>query len=101
MALDFHRLDNNEYLFGLDENKYNLLDDIFQTYKSWTGISIDQYGDTKLSIENQKTLIKIVDDYISKTNLNQDKQKTVTVIEFKSLLTFFSNSEIDLKIIGD
>jgi hypothetical protein len=101
MALDFHRLDNNEYLFGLDDNKYNLLDDIFQTYKSWTGISIDQYSDTKLSIENQKTLIKFVDDYISKTNLNEDKLKTVTVIEFKSLLTYFSNSEVDLKIIGD
>lgn len=52
MAIDFHRLDNREYLFGLDEKKYKNLVEIFTEYKNWTGIYIDEYGDTKLTIEN-------------------------------------------------
>lgn len=44
MALDFHRLDNNQYLFALDNSKYNQLEDIFETYRHRTGISIDPYG---------------------------------------------------------
>ena len=56
MALDFHRLDNNQYLFGLDNNDYNLLADIFETYKQRTGVFIDQYGDTELTIDNQKSV---------------------------------------------
>ena len=64
MALDFHRLDNKEYLFGLDDKKYKNLDEIFTEYKNWTGVYIDPYGDTKLTIENQKMFIKIIDTYI-------------------------------------
>lgn len=63
MALDFHRLDNREYLFGLDNNKYKNLYEIFTEYKNWTGFLIDPYSDIKLTIENQKMLIKIIDTY--------------------------------------
>lgn len=101
MALDFHRLDNRAYLFGLDDKKYNNLDEIFTAYKNWTGIYIDQYGDSKLTIENQKMLVKIIDTYLDKTNLNTDKQKTIDILEFRALLRYFSEHKIDIEILGD
>ncbi|MHC0439192.1 hypothetical protein [Flavobacterium sp. 3-210] len=101
MALDFHRLDNDEYLFSLDDYKYNCLEIIFESYKNWTGIFIDQYSDNKLTIENQKTLIQIIDIYIKQTNLNLDKEKTIAIIEFRGLLFFSLNKNCDLKILGD
>lgn len=81
MALDFHRTDNREYLFGLEDKQYKNLNEIFSEFKNWTGISIDPYSDLKLSIENQSTLVKIIDIYIDKTNLNIDKLKIVDIIE--------------------
>jgi hypothetical protein len=101
MALDIHRLDNNEFLFGLDGNKYNRLFEIFENYKNWTGILIEQYDDTKLSVENQKTLIKIIDMYIETTNINLDKQKTTTILEFRGMLNYFINSNISIELLGD
>lgn len=101
MALDFHRFDNHEYLFQLDGKKYNNLSEIFTGYKQWTGIYIDPYGDTILNVENQKTLIKIIDIYIEKNNLNLDKYKTVDILEFRALMTFFSGKNCDIKILGD
>jgi hypothetical protein len=101
MAIDFHRLDNREYLFGLDNKKFKNLDEIFTEYKNWTGISIDEYGDTKLTIENQKIVLKIIDTYIDKTNLNIDKQKTVDILEFRTLLKYFSDQNFDIEVLGD
>lgn len=101
MALDFHRLDNHEYLFQLDDKKYSNLNEIFTEYKHWTGVYIDPYGDTKLIVENQKTLIRIIDNYIEKVNLNSDKQKTVDILEFRALMTFLSDRNCDIKILGD
>lgn len=101
MALDFHRLDNQEHLFGLDGKKLSNLEEIFTEYKYWTGILIDEYGDIKLSVQNQKTLIKIIDTYIEKTNLNLDKRKTVDVLEFRALLNHYSGKNADIQISGD
>lgn len=101
MALDFHRLDNHEYLFQLDDKKYSNLSEIFAEYKQWTGVFIDQYGDTILTVENQKIIIKIIDNYIEKNNLNSDKQKTVSILEFRTLMIFFSGKNCDIKILGD
>ena len=101
MALDFHRLDNREYLFGLDDKKLKNLAEIFTEYKNWTGIYIDEYKDTKLTIENQKSLVRIIDIYIDKTNLNTDKQKIVDILEFRTLLNYFSGKNLDIKILGD
>jgi hypothetical protein len=72
MALDFHRFDNREYLFRLDDEKYKNLDEIFSEYKNWTGVYIDPYSDRKLTVENQKMFLKIIDIYIEKTNLNPE-----------------------------
>ncbi len=101
MALDIHRLDNNEYLLGLDSNKYDHLFEIFESYKNWTGILIEQYNDTILSVENQKTIVKIIDKYIETTNINLDKQKTITILEFRGMLIYFINSNIGIKLLGD
>lgn len=101
MALDFHRLDNNQYLFGLDDRKLDNLAVIFEAYQQRTGIFIDPYSDMQLTTDNQRTLIKIIDDYINKTNLNNDKQKTIDIIEFRGLLTFFANANCDLRLLGD
>jgi hypothetical protein len=101
MALDFHRLDNKEYLFGIDDNKYKNLDEIFTEYKNWTGVYIDPYDDTTLTIENQKMLVKIVDTYIKKTNLNTEKQKIVDILEFRAFMKYFSDHNIDIQVLGD
>lgn len=101
MALDFHRLDNNEYLFGLDDKTLDALGEIFEMFTHWTGLVIDPYGDLKLPTENQQTLITIIDKYIEKTDLNKDKAKTSTILEFKGLLKYFIRNKIDLELLGD
>ncbi|MBP6455941.1 MAG: hypothetical protein KA275_04350 [Chitinophagaceae bacterium] len=101
MALDFHRLDNREYLFGLNDKKYINLEEIFTDYKNWTGIEIDPFSNINLFIENQKILLQIIDTYIEKSNLNVDKQKTIDILEFRTLLNYFLNKNIDLEILAD
>lgn len=101
MALDFHRLDNSDYLFGLDTAKYNMLEALFETFKHWTGLTIDPYADNRLSVDHQKVLIRIIDDYVAKTDLNRDKLKTTTILEFRGLLVYLSNNKWDIELLGD
>ena len=101
MALDFHTLDDKKYLFELNDNKYNNLVMIFHEFKHRTGIFIDQYRDAIITVENQLLLLKIIDQYIEKTNLNLDKQKTVDVLEMRGLLAYFSSHKIGLSLLGD
>jgi hypothetical protein len=53
MALDIYRTDNNEYLFGLDDEYYGYLEIIFDQFKKITGIYIDQYDTTILDIKKR------------------------------------------------
>ncbi|TRX30284.1 hypothetical protein FNW52_20285 [Flavobacterium sp. ZT3R18] len=101
MALDFHRLDNNELLFQMENNKFEYLLEIFETFRQWTGIVIDQYGDLKLTIENQETIVKIIEKYIEITDLNKNKLKTSIILEFKGLLMFLINKKIEIELLGD
>ena len=101
MALDFQSSDNQEHLFGLDGKKCTNLYEIFKEYQYWTGIHIDEYGDTRLNVQNQKTLIKIIDIYIEKTNLDLDKQKTTDILEFRALMKYFSDKNLNIEISGD
>ncbi len=101
MALDFYKLDDNEYLCGLDDEKFDRLSEIFQKFTHWTRLVIDQYENQILTTENQRTLIKIIDGYISAADLNKDRQKTREIIEFGALLKFYIENEIDLKLVGD
>ena len=101
MALDIHRLDNNEYILGLDDEYYNALETIFEQFKYSTSIFIDQYSDTKLNINNFKFLIKLIDQYIEKTDLNKNKRKTILILEFRGLLNLLVKHNIPIKLIGD
>lgn len=101
MALDFHRLDNGDFLFGLDDTQCNYLMNIFDTFTQWTGLPIDQYGDAIITTENQQTLINIINKYIDATDLNKDKNKTSAILEFKGLIIYFRNNNIDVKAKGD
>ena len=101
MALSFHRLDNGEHLFDLDDHQFSCLTDIFETFQQWTGLIIDQYDDLQLTTENQETLIQVIDKYVDKTDLNKDKLKTAAILEFKGLLRFFSSNKVDLELLGD
>jgi hypothetical protein len=101
MALDFHRLDNNEFLFGFDDTSSGFLKEIFETYTCWTGLIIDEYGNSKLTTANQEIIITIIDKYSATTDLNKDKLKTSAILEFKGLLKYFTNNKIDLKLLGD
>ncbi|MDP8171228.1 hypothetical protein QJU96_08010 [Pasteurella skyensis] len=102
MALDFHIYGTEEYLYGLESNKfYDLEEDIFIPFKYRTGIYIDEYGDSQLSVDNQKLLIKIIDEYIEKTDLNKNKSKTKNILEFRGLLLYFIGKNYDLVLLGD
>ena len=101
MALDIHRLDNNEWLWAIENNQYNELSEIFEEFTRRTGLVIEQYGLLVMSTDNQKVIIKIVDKYIEKTDLNKNKKKTFTIIQFGSILQYFCNRNIDLKLVGD
>ena len=101
MALDFCRLDNREYLFGLDDKQFQALFEIFETFRQWTGLVIDQYGDLTLTPENQLTLIKVIDKYIDSTDLNKDKLKTSAVLEFKGIMSYFLKMGINIELVGD
>ena len=101
MALDFHNADTNEYLFGLNDSQYANLDVIFVTFKNKSGVFIDPYRDTKLSVVNQKAIIQIIEVYINKNDLNANKQQTIDILEFCTLMKYFSSKEMDLKTQGD
>ena len=101
MALDFHRLDNNEYLFGLDDSKYAHLEKLFVTFQEKTGIFMNPYGDITLSVGHQKVILKIIDTWISHADLNRDKQKTITITWFRAMLDYFSNKGVEMKLLGD
>jgi hypothetical protein len=101
MALDFHRLDNDEYLFGIDGEHYTCLLPILKTFNQWTGLEVDQYKDVQLTKENCQTLLKIIDNYILETDLNRDKKKTSAILEFKGLLKYFISKDINFALYGD
>ena len=69
--------------------------------KNFTGIEIDPFSNIKLFIENQKILLQIIDTYIDKSNLNVDRQKTIDILEFRTLLNYFLNKNIDQEILAD
>ena len=101
MALDFYRGEEGEHLFALSDNQVEYLSVILETFREWTGVMIDQYGDGKLSTENCGTLINIIDQYIAKTDLNANKQKTVAILEWRGLLQYFAERGIDMAWRGD
>jgi len=60
MPLNFYSLDNNEFLFEIDDTTFDYLTIIFDTFTHRTGQVIDQYDDRILSTEMQKIIIAII-----------------------------------------
>ena len=44
-----------------------------------------------MTVENQETIIRIIDRYINKTDLNKNKPKTLTIIEFRTFFEYYPN----------
>lgn len=101
MALDFHIIGSHQHLFAIEENDYSLLVDIFEKYYHYTGVYIAPYDDGRLYEGNLKTLVKIIDDYVKITNLNQNKAKTTAILSFRGKLEFCIDNQWDLAILGD
>ncbi len=102
MTLDFYLLGTEEHLFALESNQFcDLEEEIFIPFEYRTGIHIDEYGNSRLSVDHQKLLVKIIDEYIEKTDLNKNKLKTKNILAFRGLLLFFIEKNYSLKLLGD
>jgi len=101
MALDFYRLDTNDFLFGVTDTQFGYLDEILEIFTQWTGLVIDQYNSMVLTVENQEALVRVIEKYTDTTDLNKDKKRTSAILEFKGLIGFFLNNKVDLRLVGD
>jgi hypothetical protein len=103
MALDICicKQDKNEHLFTLDDDRCNHLNIVFDQFKKSTGLLIDEYDDIVLDNWSIKILIKIIDEYIEKTNLNTNKKQTSIILEFKGILNIFIENNISMQLSGD
>ena len=62
MALDLYILENGqpkEWIYSIDYEKWSLFEEAFEIFKAKTGLTIDQYSDTKFSSGFQ-TLIDVL-----------------------------------------
>jgi len=101
MALDIHRPDTDEFIFSLNDERYNCLSVIFEWFEKPTGIYIDPYGDTILDVKCLSFLAKLIDGYVHKTDLNLDKKRTSAILEFRGVLNIFIEKNVPLKFYGD
>jgi len=100
MALDIHRLDNGEHIFGLSDC-YGSVDVIFAKFAKKTGRNIDWYGDTILDVSNLKFLMQLIDEYTNSTDLNKNKDATSAILGFRGILDMLVSKEISVKLVGD
>ncbi len=101
MALDFHNKENDDYLFGLADFQMNALHEIFEEFTHWTGQVIDPYADLLMDKNAQVMLLKIIDNYVQKSDLNKDKAKSVEVLGFRGLLKHYMDKNILFQLYGD
>ena len=103
MALDIHRLDNGEHLFGLSDyaNGYGSIDIIFAKFAKRTGINIDWYSDTILDVNNLKFLMQLIYEYTNDTDLNKNKNATTAILGFRGILDMLVSKKVSVKLIGD
>lgn len=86
MALDFHRLEDKKYLFSLSDKQYIGLLEIFQAFKTQTGIAIDPHRDARLTLENIRLLIFLIDDILIDPKINNVRNNLTLISEFKEHL---------------
>lgn len=102
MALDIHRNDNlKEWLFAINDKLFNELSDVFEKFYFKSGIQIDYYKDFGLDISIQKMLLKTIDEYLLRADLNENRQMTVDIISFRGFLLFTIGKNWDLVLYCD
>ena len=62
--LDFSNTMNNHH-FALNDVELRILQPVFLEFHAKTGLSIDEYGDTRLIPQNLELLINLANDYIN------------------------------------
>ncbi len=101
MAIAIYLSDEKQFLFNIDDKQCDLLTSIFEAYRYRTGLVIDPYGNSKLTTENQQTLVNIIDQYVKETDLNKDKQKTTAILELRALMKLSIANNYTLLLAGD
>jgi hypothetical protein len=95
MAVDFYSINDKDFktiLFSLNNQDFELLEPALSEYKKKTGLIIDQYDDTIISIEHTR----LIADLIEK-NLGDSKSKS-RLLEIRDK---FRNNNADLLALGD
>ncbi len=77
------------------------LDEIFEEFTHWTGQIIDPYDDLLMDRNAQTVLLKIIDHYVQKSDLNKDKVKSIEILSFRGLLKHYMDKNILFQIYGD
>ena len=101
MAIDFHRLDDKKYLFSLSDKHYASFIEVFHAFKGKTGIAIDPHRDGRLTSENIKVLISLIDDIQFNPKANVSGSKLTPISEFREHLCSCLAKNHEIQIYGD
>jgi len=96
MALDFYEVSDKaqkEILFSLNDSDMGVLEPVFKELRRLTGISIDQYGKSRISQGHLELIGKLIADL-----LNTSTNNTPQLQKFRDL---FQNVYSDVIAIGD
>lgn len=90
MAIEIYKSDNkNKILFTLDISIHEKLEQIFNQIYNKTGIYVDPYGTTRLSINHMILLKKLFDKELPNLKSHNNTTDLRCIIEFG---TFISNA---------
>ncbi|MFV0481997.1 MAG: hypothetical protein ACK5LP_08430 [Campylobacteraceae bacterium] len=102
MPLDFYSNQNKEeYFFSLTHKQLEIFEDIFVEFNKRTGLFLDECRDAILYTGNLQVLLKIIENYVQKTDLNKDKNKTMEILSFYGLIRVYCNKNIELQVLGE
>lgn len=101
MALDFLCRETRRHLFEIDDDGFAYLQNILNQFYWRTGQHITPYDDIVLDTNLQKTLISIIDEYMTSCDLNRDRQKNLFIMEFRGVLNYFIRHKISVICYGD
>lgn len=84
--------------FSLNDNEFDKLKPIFDEFYRKTGLSIDEYGDTRLIIDNISLIKNIAIDFC---NQETDKSQRVLIQSFVRRLEAVSQGGYYFWVTGD
>ena len=98
MALDIHIMQNGqpkEWIYSIDSEKWLLFKVAFEVFKAKTGLTIDQYSDTKFS-SGLQILIDVL-----KSVAPQNGKSAELFSEFISVLDSAASNGKNIIFVGD